>query len=387
MRRVVLGLAAAVAVSLFGGAASAQPAPAAATPAYKPWKPKPFNLQKQHLGSEGDSDTGRQRMQAGDCEGALAAFDAAQRAGNVSPTVRRDRGLCHEKLGHTHPAIDDFRFYLEAVPDGPDAEDITERLQRLEAEADKEDKEAHDAAGNKYAEAEKKYRAAWTISAFGASADPYAPKKEGSSDDVRVGPGRDKLADPTNEEQELRLPLRRGRGGQLAPFFELRGWFLSAPTGAAAGEATLGDSLSIAELIGLRLGYELGAAGGVIVEAGYEHFNSSSVDVSTVAGFSGQVAYEMRFHLDARSNSQILLALGADYDHLVATPANPQFGTVTYDALGPHARLGWRRMVASDAGFELAFNAGVAEFLSYPSDQSMSPTFKAGLSAAFVWGL
>jgi hypothetical protein len=387
MRRASLGLAAAAAVLLSGGAASAQSSPApAAPPAYRPWKPKAFNLQKQHFGSEGDAEAGRKRMQAGDCDGALAAFDAAVRAGSVAPDVRRDRGLCHEKLEHTHPAIDDFRFYLEAMPDAPDAEDITERLQHLEEEADKEDKAVHDAAGDKYKEAETKYRAAWTVSAFGSNADPYAPKKQ-DMDDVRSRPGRDRLDDLTHEEQELRLPLRRGRGPQLAPFFELRGWFLSTPTGAAAGEATLGDSLSIAELVGLRLGYELGASGGLIAEAGYEHFNSSSVDVSTVAGFSGQLAYELRFPLDARSNGQILLALGASYDHLVATPANPQFGAVTYDALGPRVRLGWRRLLAPDAGLEVALNAGVADFLSHPDDQSMTATFNAGVSVAFSWGL
>jgi len=74
---------------------------------------------------------GRTRMAKGDCVGALEAFDAALRT-SFDVTVRRDRGLCHEQLGHPFPAIDDLRAYLTALPDAPDAEDIRTRLNQME---------------------------------------------------------------------------------------------------------------------------------------------------------------------------------------------------------------------------------------------------------------
>ena len=37
-----------------------------------------------------------------------------------SPLNRRDRGIAHYQLGHTAKALDDLRFYLALVPDGPD---------------------------------------------------------------------------------------------------------------------------------------------------------------------------------------------------------------------------------------------------------------------------
>jgi len=85
-----------------------------------------------HRDPAGDAITlGRTRMAKGDYSGALEAFDAALRT-SIDPTVHRDRGLCHEQLAHPFPAIDDFRIYLTALPDAPDAEDIRNRLNQLE---------------------------------------------------------------------------------------------------------------------------------------------------------------------------------------------------------------------------------------------------------------
>ena len=46
----------------------------------------------------------RTRLAKGDYAGALEAFDAALRT-SMDVTVHRDRGLCHEQLGHPFPAI------------------------------------------------------------------------------------------------------------------------------------------------------------------------------------------------------------------------------------------------------------------------------------------
>src|SRR4051812_613421 len=75
----------------------------------------------------GAGEAARVRAKRGDCAGALDAFDQAARA-TIDPVVRRDRGLCHEQLGHPYPAIDDYRYYLTQRPDAPDADDIRSRL-------------------------------------------------------------------------------------------------------------------------------------------------------------------------------------------------------------------------------------------------------------------
>src|SRR5947209_7898992 len=63
-------------------------------------------------------DAAHRRAKAGDCAAALDAYDVALRT-SIDPALRRDRGLCHEQLGHPYPAIDDYRAYLTARPNAP----------------------------------------------------------------------------------------------------------------------------------------------------------------------------------------------------------------------------------------------------------------------------
>src|SRR6185295_9064278 len=77
----------------------------------------------------------RGRAAAGDCKGALNDFDQALKTGQ-EPELRRDRGLCHDKLGNKFPALEDLRAYLAAKPNAPDAEQIRARVQQLESELD-----------------------------------------------------------------------------------------------------------------------------------------------------------------------------------------------------------------------------------------------------------
>ena len=375
MRRAYVGIAATAAVLLVGGAASAQ--------SKEGYKPRPLNLQKEHEGAQGQANLGRSRMQSGDCQGALDAFDAALRS-SIDPTLFRDRGLCHEKLGHAFPAMGDFRVYLTNVPDAPDAADITQRLRRLEEEERQREVQSPPQP-DKYTEIAKLNTA---VGAFGPSAVPSLQKSQDTgARESSPGSGNGEVEVLARDDDENLLSLRRGRGLTLGPFAEIRGWFFSAPSAPVTDHASLGDSLSLAECVGARVGYELGAPGGLLLEAGYEHFNSTNVDLSVVVGFTAQLAYEFRARLDPRSDNQLLVALGAGYEHLASTPANPQFSAQTYDAIAPRLRVGYRRLLAPSAGFDVALNAGAAKFVSQPGDQSLPVTFTAGVSAAFVWGL
>ena len=138
MRKSVVAACALTAALLVagGGVARAQPnLPPPPTPPQsqsqapaKKWKATPLNL---HEGSSNFANVGRARMRAGDCDGAIDAFDAALET-SLDASIHRDRGICHEKLGHPYPAIDDYQEYLTANNDAPDADDIRLRLRRLQ---------------------------------------------------------------------------------------------------------------------------------------------------------------------------------------------------------------------------------------------------------------
>lgn len=83
---------------------------------------------------ESDAATARRLASIGRCDEALAPFDAAVYSRSEDATLRRDRGVCHERLGHPSPAIEDYRAYLSMDPGAPDAMSIRTRLDALEAE-------------------------------------------------------------------------------------------------------------------------------------------------------------------------------------------------------------------------------------------------------------
>ncbi len=87
------------------------------------------------------------------------------------------------------------------------------------------------------------------------------------------------------------MPLRRGKGFALAPFF-------SEHNGSST-EPSFGASETWAECVGAQLRYLVGPAGALLLEAGYEHFNSTSLDPFTIGGLTSPLAFEFRFPLDS----------------------------------------------------------------------------------------
>jgi hypothetical protein len=127
MRKSLVAAYASIAAAVVlagGGSALAQPSQKPPAPR---WKATPLNL---HQGSGNMGDVARSRMRSGDCQGALDAFDSALET-SIDSTLYRDRGICHEKLGHPYPAIADYQAYLTSNNEAPDADDIRLRLQRL----------------------------------------------------------------------------------------------------------------------------------------------------------------------------------------------------------------------------------------------------------------
>ena len=339
------------------------------------YKAQPLNLHREQRGAEAQAEVGRARLRAGNWAGALEAFDAAIQ-GSTDPSLRRDRGSCHEHLGHPYPAIDDYRAYLTAVPDAPDAESLREKLGKLEQETLGYSSEStdvpDDVEGGASATAKK------------ASAPPSSASSR----------GRDQMEYIEREGDPLQTPLKRAKGWSVAPFFSVHLWTVSpdrvllAPLGLYSG-SSFGNGATSGEGVGVQLRYSFGPSTAVFVEAAYEHFNATSVDPVIISGLSSQLGIEWRFPLDADYNNQFIVAPGLGFEHLVIQPGTqPAEGSL--GGFVPRVRLGWRHLLTPSAGLDLSLDAGIANFFRYggfPFDSSDPAAFFAGLNVALVWGM
>jgi hypothetical protein len=355
----------AAAVVLAGGAANAQ----APQSGKKPYKPQPLNLQRFQDGSAHFADVGRERMRRGDCAGALEAFDMSLRT-SKDPTVHRDRGLCHEKLGDPYPAIDDYRVYLTAVPDASDADGIRARLAKLEQEttgkssAPTDDDVPPSAAASGSA----------SVSATGDGVQ--ASSSSGSSSGG--SPERNALDDADRDGESRSSSLRRGKGWGLAPFFAEHKWLASG--------TSFGDATTWSESVGLQVRYSFGHLSSVFVEAGYERFNGSDLGPGFVSGLTSQAAWELRLPIDADDDNQLIIAPGIGYEHLVLSVDGTNVDTI--DAIVPRARFGYRRMLAESGGIDFALDGGIAQTLGSGTLTGNGRTAAfLGLEVALVWGL
>ncbi|MBV9946883.1 MAG: tetratricopeptide repeat protein [Myxococcales bacterium] len=379
-----------VAAGLAGGDAEAQQSP-------RNYKPQPLNLHRERLGSEGLGEVARTRMKNGDCPGAIEAFDAALRT-SAGTSLRRDRGICHEQLGHAYPAMDDYRAYLAMQPDARDADSIRERLAALEQSNLGYSSASTDAPGDVEGGAASK-----TSESPGAA--PAPPSESGSasasgsagvsSSGSARAPSATSLARLDYIERDddpLQTPLRRGRGWSIEPFFSEHKWGASPGMQAFApgASASFGDHGTWAESVSLQVRRSFGASSAVLLEAGYEHFNATAVDSAVVAGLTSQLAYEFRAPLDGNYDNQLVLAVGLGFEHLSVSPNTAQFGSRSVGAFVPRARGGWRHLLTASAGFDLSLDLGMANFFAYsdfPFDSRNQANYLVGLNAGLLWGL
>jgi hypothetical protein len=349
--------------AMASGPANAQPAPSKPAPKYKS---QPLNLQRQQLGSAGLPDAARARMRSGDCAGALDVFDAALET-LKDPTLHRDRGLCHEKLGHVYPAIEDFRAYLTEAPDAADAAGITARLRSLKEQAGGRDESFTTDEDDD------------TPPGLG---DESKATKKGTKEPVKPAARSDKVDYVSPEEDALRTSLRAGKGISVAPLVAVHKWLFQG--------ATFGDRGTWSESLGIQVRDSFGPSGALVMELGYEHFNSTSIDPATISGLTAQVAYEFRFPFDPDYDNQFLLAPGIGYEHLGFSYTDGSTPSVTKGAFVPRVRLGWRHMLQPSTAFDLSLDFGAGNFFSYgnfPYDSNAPLTALVAVDASVAWGL
>jgi hypothetical protein len=367
-------VAAAVAGWLPGGTAGAQTVRGKQDqlpPGAAGYKPVPLNLQKQQLGSAGLPDVGRTRMRAGDYAGALEAFDAALRT-LTDPTVFRDRGLCHEQLGHVYPAIDDYRVYLTESPDAPDSDGVAHRLRALEESVAGHAPTA--STGDDDTPPGLRASASVRVGTEGASASASTKGPRAS----------DKLEYKEPDYDAIHTPLRKGRGWSLAPAITVHKWM----GGSAFKAAT--ESQTWSEAVGLQLRYAVGGGGAVVAELGFEHFNATSVDTVQVSGLTSLVGYEFQIALDPEYDDQVIIMPALGYEHLSVSYADASLGTQSIGGFVPRLRGGWRHMLQAATAIDVSLDVGGGSFFPYdkfPHDSSQTVSGLVALNVSVAWGL
>ena len=328
----------------------------------KNYKSEPLNL---HRGTQGQSDVAdlaRARMRRGEFESALDAFDEAV-AASPDPTLRRDRGTCHDKLNQPYPAIEDYRAYLTAQPDAPDADSVNARLEALE-------RELRESAGvDAGADSGVEYHSSFRAMGGGPSKSAWLTVDE-----------EDDTADAGTAPDVPQGPLRRGSGFSLGPILSLHKWQTSG--------LSFDDAQTWAESVGLVFRYSFGERTALLVEAGYEHFNTTAS--GPAEGFTTQVALEFRFPLDPGYGDQLTLAPGLGFEHIELQSDVASVSTTSAGAIVPRVRFGWRHMLGPSVAFDVALDLGYTRFSSYdsfPFDTNAPDTVFLGLDVAAHWGL
>jgi hypothetical protein len=347
--------------ALSAGTAEAQQR--AAPPAGPRQSSSQFTLRREEAGGP-DGTVARQRARAGDCAGALPAFDAAVRV-TIEPTLRRDRGLCHEKLGDPFPAIDDYRFYLTARPDAPDADQIRDRLSRLEEQVGVGGRSSQQVKDKDEPEG---FSASASVGSDGASASSSSS-----------GSGKSRRAEPSGKSYDYyasqeRLaeaadasPLRYGTGFMIGPFLMLPRYLVGDKAPTESGYA-----------IGAALRYAWAPSLTFISEVGYAGIGTTGA-VSSLSGPLLFAGFEYRIPLNEWASDQLFLGGGPGFERY--TVSGTRVGVNIFEL---RARFGYRHVFGPSIGVEVAADGGPAYFKAEGND---GKTFGViGANFAFIVG-
>lgn len=328
----------------------------------KPARPQPsqFTLRRDEAGGP-EAQLARDRARAGDCGAALPSFDTAIRA-TIEPTLRRDRGLCHEKLGHPFPAMEDYRAYLIARPEAPDAEQVRQRLSALEEQTGtggpSDQSKAKEPASARASVSIGDSASASASTSASASASGSA---SGSTDYEHVA-AQEKLADEAEAS-----PLRSGTGVVLGPFVHIPRYYL--------GENASND---FGYGVGATLRYSTGPMLSVISEIGYAGIGTSGA-ASGQAGPLLLGGVELRIPVTRFAGDHILLRGGFGYERYVVSGTR----AVNNNLLGRFG-LGFRHVFGPSIGIEVLVDGGPAYVIPEIGEDRFNAVL--GGSVAFVVG-
>jgi Tetratricopeptide repeat len=340
--RLFLGLSTFSTIWSVVALAAAQTAPPA--PGTPPKKQQKLILTKD-TADIGHGDRARARARAGDCKAALDLYDLALRT-SIDPSLRRDRGLCHEQLGSPYPAIDDYRAYLKDRPNAPDSEQIRERLLRLEEQLGLNIR-TNDNVDNPNTKPDSGASASASISinddgvSGNATSSPSSAHRSGSQADFEAD---EKLAAAASGSS-----LREASGWAIGPYFSVR----SAGDIAYTQQGLPGKlKQGLHETVGGAIRYSLGKTSTIISEFGYVGFNDANI-----AGPGVFLGYEARLALSKWTSDAIIVGFGLGYERYRANDT----GAILNNVL-PRARLGYRHVFGPSLGLEIHGDGGAGKY-------------------------
>lgn len=315
-------------------------------------KGKPIELRRGEAGGP-DAERARTRARGGDCKSALTAFDNALIT-SVDPTLRRDRGLCHEQLGHPYPAIDDYRAYLIGKPNAPDADQIRARLSELEKQVGQggstnqdvpRDDDGEGASASAEASSGKgKASAKGSVSLSGSSKGSDAASRE----DV-LGPKQGEpehgydyyRAEERKQDEAESTGLRGGRGFIVGAFVHVPRFFLGSGANTDMGYG-----------IGGTLRYATGPVISVIGELGYAGVGDSGSNTA----LGGPLAFggiEGRIALNKYASDHFILGGGLGFERY--TVAGTRLDANYFSG---RFRAGFRHVFGPQVGIEFLADGG-----------------------------
>lgn len=343
--------------SIFAVLAPAQRASAA--PKDPTGKSQPLQLHKDEPGGN-EGTLARSRARSGDCAGALPSFDAAIRT-TIEPTLRRDRGLCHEKMNHPYPAIDDFRAYLTARPDANDADQIREHLARLEeqtgqggpsSQASKSNDSSSSSSGEASASVSVGSSGASSSSSSSSKHKGDAPSSSEKNYDEYLA--QERLADAADTS-----PLRYGDGWILGPIVHIPRFFVG---GAAPKD--------MAYAVGGTIRYSTGPTFALVSEIAYGGIGKSG-EATAASGPLVFLGGELRVGISHYNSDQILIGAGLGFERYVVSGTR-----VGADFIPLRGRLGYRHVFGPAVGIEATLDGGAAYMI--PDSQNVTTSSAAG---------
>lgn len=274
----------------------------------------------------------RARAAAGDCKAALDLFDQAIES-SIDPTLRRDRGLCHERLGNAYAAVEDYRAYLAGAPNAPDHDAISDRLKELEAALPR------DAVHAQSTDLQTTY-----VGTRG-KAPPREVQKDETKSPTLAAEDKDKTQSEIDEVERREVeadgsPMRRGIGFDLGAYYTAGYWARSG--------------FGFTQAIGARLAYSFAGASSLLLELGYRN-NRGTGTASQSGGVQLALGYEARVGLDRWATNQLLFAALVGYEE-----AKQSGSGLLFRSFVPRGRVGWRHVFGRSVGLEFDADVGVA---------------------------
>ncbi len=305
----------------------------------------------------------RAKMRGGDCAGAVPLFDAAVRV-TIEPSLRRDRGFCHDKLQNPAPAIEDYRAYLYARPEAPDAREIEERIQVLQALVER--RRAPDDEGRGGASA--------SVSVGGGSMGVEASSSSSSrAREADRSPSYDDFAEHVRRRDEAESSgVRSGAGAIFGLYLGVRAFPNKVPTSA------------VGYTVGVTPRYSFNSYFSLVSELGFAGYGTKARQA--LGGFAAFLGAEFRIKLDPYASNALLVGVGPGFERYSSLDRTSDLAMNTAHIRG---KVGYRHVFGSQVGLDFTFDPAVV-FTAYEGSSASSrddaPQLLLGGNVAVVVG-